>query len=235
LSRKKRHQERVEHRKKSNHCWEDMHMGPNQKIRRDLLSFSAALMVSILTFAQGLAAQSSSAQKTPEKISVTGHLDLQGMRVKQIITQQRGDKQYLFLRRADKNAFEIVDVTDPAHPALLDRSALSEPRGANVDLPGSGSAMAIAFVPERNSGSGTSPTSAVNLPTESIRLIDLSDPRHPKTIKTFEGVTSVATDDGRRLVFLVNTEGLWIVSHHRNHPLPVCTSESELESMPDCQ
>jgi hypothetical protein len=209
-------------------------MTAHEKIRPNFLSLSAALFVSILAFAHVLSAQPPRAPQSQEHVSVTGHLDLQGMPVKQILLQQRGDKRCLFLRRADKNAFAIVDVTNPAKPVLVDRDALQQPTGGNVELPPSGSAMAIAFVPDANPGSAA-PPSAASLPTESVRLIDLSDPRHPKTVRTFNGVTTVATDDGRKLVFLANNEGLWIVSHHRDRPLPVCTSESALESVPDCQ
>ena len=203
----------------------------------DFVSISAALTVTILAFAYSSAARPPRAGQSREQISVAGHLDLQGMQVKQMFVQQRGGKSYLLLRRADKNAFAIVNVTDPAKPALTDRDALREPAGAEVDLPGPGSALAIAFVPERGSAPAASvtPVSATTLSTETVRLIDLSDPRNPKTIKVFNKVTSVASDDGRKLIFLVNNEGLWIVSHHRNRPLPVCTSESEIESMPDCQ
>jgi hypothetical protein len=159
------------------------------------------------------------------------------MQVKQIFVQQRSGKSYLLLRRADQNAFAIVNVSDPAKPLLAARDVLREPTGAEVDLPGPGSALAIAFVPERKSAPAASatPASAITLPTESIRLIDLTDPQHPKTVKIFNGVTSVASDDGRKLVFLVNNEGLWIVSHHRNRPLPMCTSESAIGPLPDCQ
>jgi hypothetical protein len=142
-----------------------------------------------------------------------------------------GEKGYLFLRRADKNAFAIVDVTNAAKPVLLDRNALPEPTGGNISLPPSGSALAIAFVPDRKSGptATASAPSAVNLPTETVRLIDLSDPRHPNTVRTFEGVTSVAIDDSRKLVFLANNGGLWIVSH-RELTLPVCSiPEPELD------
>lgn len=44
---------------------------------------------------------------------MVSHLELQGMHVKQMFLQQRGGKNCLFLRRADKNAFAIVDVTNP--------------------------------------------------------------------------------------------------------------------------
>jgi len=156
---------------------------------------------------------------------------LQGMPVKQILQQQRGEKGYLFLRRADENAFAIVDVTNAAKPVLLDRNALPEPTGGNISLPPSGSALAIAFVPDRRSGStaAASAPGAANLPTETVRLIDLSDPRHPNMVRTFEGVTSVAIDDSRKLVFLANNGGLWIVSH-RELTLPLCSiPEPELD------
>jgi len=208
--------------------------------RKSLLDFvfvSASLVVSIFAFANSVEAQRPRTAQSQEQVSVVGHLDLRGMQVKQIFVQQRGGKNYLLLRRADQNAFAIVNVSDPAKPLLADRDDLRQPAGTEVDLPRSGSALAIAFVPERNSAPAASavPASAITLPTESVRLIDLTDPQHPKTVKIFNRVTSVASDDGRKLVFLVNNEGLWIVSHHRNHPLPMCTSESEIEPLPDCQ
>jgi hypothetical protein len=112
----------------------------------------AALFASILAFTRVLAAQSRGPQHSQEQVNVAGHLDLQGKPVKQILQQQRGEKGYLFLRRADKNAFAIVDVTNAAKPILLDRNALPEPTGGNINLPPSGSALAIAFVPDRRSG-----------------------------------------------------------------------------------
>jgi hypothetical protein len=191
----------------------------------------ALAATSILAFTRILAAQSRAPQYSQEQVKVAGHLDLQRMPVKQILRQQRGEKGYLFLRRADENAFAIVGVTNAAKPALLDRNALPEPTGGNISLPPSGSALAIAFVPDRRSGStaAASGPGAANLPTETVRLIDLSDPRHPNTVRTFEGVTSVAIDDSRKLVFLANNAGLWIVSH-RELMLPVSSiPEPELD------
>jgi len=205
--------------------------GGTLRPKSNSLILLAALFPFILAFTCVLAAQSLGPQHSQEQVNVAGHLDLQGMPVKQILQQQRGEKGYLFLRRADKNAFAIVDVTNAAKPVLLDRNALPEPTGGNISLPPSGSALAIAFVPDRRSGSTASASapSAANLPTETVRLIDLSDPQHPNTVRTFEGVTSVAIDDSRKLVFLANNGGLWIVSH-RELTLPVCSiPEPELD------
>jgi hypothetical protein len=204
--------------------------------RSKKISLVVGLLGSILALAPTAGAQSS-ASASPVQVNVAGHVELPGMRVKQMFLQQRGDKSYLFLRRADKNAFALVDVTNPSKPVLVQRHDLEEPAGGSVDLPAQGSALAIALIPTSASGSGASatPAAASALPTETVRLLDTSDPRHPKTIKTFKGVTSITTDDGRRLVFLVNNDGLWVVSHHRNRPLPLCTSEDAETPEPDCQ
>lgn len=208
--------------------------------KKSLLRFasvSVALVVSVLTFACTFEARPPRAVQTLEQIRVAGHLDLQGMQVKEMFLQQRNDKRYLFLRRADQNAFAIVDITNPNRPVLADTSALPELASGSMELPSPGSALAIVLVPEQSSTPAASGTLAsdATLINETVQLIDLSDPREPKTMKVFHSVTSVASDDGRELVFLANKEGLWIVSHHQNRPLPMCTSESAIQPLPNCQ
>ena len=113
-------------------CWaSEVAMNPKAegtfRPESNSLILLAALFASILAFTRVLAAQSRAPQHFQEQVNVAGHLDLQRMPVIQILQQQRGEKGYLFLRRADKNAFAIVDVTNAAKPVLLDRNALPEP------------------------------------------------------------------------------------------------------------
>jgi hypothetical protein len=208
-------------------------MNIRHSIRPGRLAFSVALFASSLAVALYSAAQSTSQTSSKEKIEVVGHLELQGMHVKRIIVQQRDGQYYLYLHRANKNAFAIVDVTDPNKPVLIDRAALQEPAGGSVELPAPGSVFGLAFAPDK--GQSSMPDSSATLPTESVRLKDLTDPKHPKIVKTFDGVTSVTTDDGRKLVFIVNNEGLWIVKHYQKRPLPVCTSDADSAAFPQCQ
>ena len=205
--------------------------------KKGLLDFGlvSVLVASVLTFACSVDARPPRAVQTQEQIIVAGRLDLQGIQVKQMFLQQRDDKSYLFLRRADQNAFAIVDVTNPNHSVLAGKNALQDLAGGSVELPPPESTLAIVFVPEQSSTSVASGTLASDVTLMNVRLIDLSDPREPKTMKVFNSVTSVASDDGRELVFLANNEGLWIVSHHQNRPLPMCTSESAIEALPNCQ
>jgi hypothetical protein len=163
-----------------------------------------------------------------EYIQVRGHLPLEGMRVNQMFIQQRGEKTYLFLHRPDAHAYALVDVTKPDAPKLVSRDDI---KGGQVEGPATGSVLAINVVPE----SGSTQSSATSLPTETIHFLDLSDPKNPKSVKSFQGVTAVYPDDSRKLVYLVNSDGLWIVSHRMTHPLPLCNSESALTPEPDCQ
>ena len=73
-------------------------------------------------------------------------------------------------------------------------------------------------------------------------MLDLSDPKNPKTLETFNKVTSILPDGGHDLIYLTNDEGLWILRY--NHPSliepskkkPPCDSNAEIQAMPtDCQ
>ena len=193
---------------------------------------SARFIFLTVLFAPLALPSNSFAQNTngQEHIRVLSHLDLSGMHVNQMFIEQRGDKVYLFLHRPTKQAYALVDVTNPEHPILASRDVTKSDSG-RTEGPANGSVFALTVTPENASA----PTSAPPLPKETVNLVDLSDPKNPKTVKTFKGVTAVYPENGRKLVYLVNDEGLWVVSHGMTHPLPLCNSESALTPEPDCQ
>jgi len=166
-----------------------------------------------------------------EHIQVAGHLPLENMQVNQMFVEQRGSRVYLFLHRPSKRAYAVVDVTRPDEPALLNRDAFKESNSSRMEGPATGSVFAINATPESESGNPQSPA----LSTETIQFVDMSNPKDIKTVRTFKGVTAMYPDDSRKLVYVVNNDGLWIVSHHMTHPLPLCNSESALTPEPDCQ
>jgi len=166
-----------------------------------------------------------------EHIRVVGHLPLQNMHVNQMFVQQRGSKTYLFLHRPTKQAYAVVDVTTPGSPVLVSRDTLKESSATQIEGTAPGSAFAIAVTPENSAESQGSTA----LASETVQFVDMSNPKSAKTVKIFKGVTSIYPDDGRKLVYLVNGDGLWIVSHNMTHPLPLCNSESALTPEPDCQ
>jgi len=183
---------------------------------------------------------SASEQPTPKPTEVPAiviaHLPLPQATGSQMLLQKEEGKQYLYVQQATKQGFMIVDVTKPEKPSLLKRTAESNQATAgNLQIVSPD--VAIAEAPERK------PTTLTqsNHPTETVRLLDLSDPRNPKTLETFTKVTSLLPDGGHGLIYLTNNEGLWILRYSRPARLepakkkPPCDSESEIMAMPpDC-
>jgi len=168
---------------------------------------------------------------------VIAHLRLQEAPGGEMILQTRGDKQYLYVQIASKQGFTVVDVTKPAAPSLVNRASSSSDASAGkleIVSPDVG----LAEVPDKNS-KGT--IRSADNPTETVKVLDLSDPAHPKVLQTFNGVTSTLQEPGRGLIYLANNDGLWILNHSKPGLTPAkkkrpCGSEDALSSMPpDCQ
>jgi hypothetical protein len=168
--------------------------------------------------------------------TVIAHLPLPQATGNQMLLQKENGKEYLYVQQASKQGFMIVDVSKPEKPNLLKRSAQSDQAtSGNLDIVSPD--VAIAQAPEKTSGTLTSS----NHPTETVRVLDLSDPRNPKTLETFTKVTSVLPDGAHGLLYIANSDGLWVLRYNRPSLLEPakkkarCDSESEIAAMPpDC-
>lgn len=173
------------------------------------------LALFVLTFAAG-------ARATEEPVKVIAHIPLPGAAVRQMFVQRHADKQYLYLQQ--KVHFTVVDVTDPKKPSVVNRVASS---GTMESI---GHGLALTMAPEK-----TTPSQPSTVSPQVVHVMDLSDPMHPRSIRAFNGVTSILSDDARKLIFITNNEGLWVLSHNQTHHLPLCTSEDALNPNADCQ
>jgi hypothetical protein len=167
---------------------------------------------------------------------VIAHLPLPQATASQMLLQKDNGKTYLYVQQASKQGFMIVDVTKPEFPALLKRTSESTHATAG-NLQMVSPDVAIAEAPERKPNTLTSTAH----PTETVRVLDLSDPRNPKTLQEFNGVTGILPDGNHGLIYLTNDQGLWVL-RYRRPPLiepakkkPPCDSESAIMAMPpDC-
>jgi hypothetical protein len=196
----------------------------------------AALLLLLPGFAAGASEQPSS-KPTDVPATVIAHLPLPQATGNQMLLQKEKGKVYLYIQQAAKQGFMIVDVSKPELPALLKRTAESN-QATSGNLEMVSPEIAIAEAPEKTSTTLTSNSH----PTETVRVLDLSDPKNPKTLETFNKVTSLLPDGGHGLIYLTNNDGLYVLRY--NHPSrfepaktkPPCTSESEIQAMPpDCQ
>ena len=205
------------------------------KTFRKAAAQTCALVCAIL-IALASASDQPAPKPTDVPATVIAHLPLPQATGSQMLLQKENTKQYLYVQLATKQGFMIVDVTKPEKPSLLKRTAESNQSTAG-NLQMVSPDVAIAEAPGKTPATLTSS----NHPTETVRVLDLSDPRNPKTLETFNKVTSILPDGGHGLIYLTNNEGLWILRYNRPSRLepakkkPPCDSESEIMSMPpDC-
>src|SRR5580700_4625904 len=197
--------------------------------------------IALLAFFVISVALSPAADEPPKKptdvpATVIAHLPLPQATGNQMLLQKEEGKQYLYVQQASKQGFMVVDVSKPEKPTLLKRTAQSN-QATTGDLEMVTPNVAIAEAPEKKPTTLTSS----NHPTETVRVVDLSDPRNPKTIQEFNGVTSLLPDGGHGLIYLTNNEGLWVLRYSRAALLEPakkkkpCDSEAEIMAMPpDC-
>jgi hypothetical protein len=197
-----------------------------------------ALMLSLVLLPAVLACASEQPTPKPTDVPATviAHLPLPQATGNQMLLQRENTKLYLYIQQSGKQGFMVVDVSRPEKPSLLKRTAESN-QSTSGNLQMVSPDVAIAEAPEKTPTTLTSS----NRPTETVRVLDLSDPRNPKTLETFNKVTSILPDGSHSLIYLTNNEGLWILRY--NHPSLLepakrkqpCDSSSSIMAMPpDC-
>jgi hypothetical protein len=194
--------------------------------------------LSLLLLFVPLASASEPAVPKPTDVPATviAHLSLPQATGSEMLLQKEDAKQYLYVQQAAKQGFMIVDVSKPEHPSLLKRTAeQTQATAGNLQIVSPD--VAIAEAPEKTPATLTSNAR----PTETVRVLDLSDPANPKTLETFNKVTSLLADGHHGLIYLTNNEGLWVLRYNRPAPLepakkkPLCDSNAEIMAMPpDC-
>jgi hypothetical protein len=172
---------------------------------------------------------------TSIEAKVVGHLPLPGNSARQMFVQRIGRKDYLYVQQSSRSGFTVIDVTKPQKPRVV--SHVSQ---GNLTLLNPG--LALSETPEKptnaklSSSIGDKSTGfgASNVP-ESVRVLNISDPVHPRTLETFDDVTSIARDDARSLLYVANAGGIWIVSHKQVLRRHLCGSSDAISSaIPNC-
>jgi hypothetical protein len=204
--------------------------------RRRLLGCAPVLSLLILSVLLASAGENPAQKPTDVPATVIAHLPLPLATGSQMLLQKENSKQYLYVQQAAKQGFMIVDVTKPEKPTLLKRTAESN-QATQGNLQIVSPDVAIAVAPEKTPATLTSS----NHPTQTVRILDMSDSRNPKTLETFNSVTSLLPDSHRGLIFLTNNEGLWVLRYIRPALLEPakqkkpCGSEADIQAMPpDC-
>jgi hypothetical protein len=143
------------------------------------------------------------ASKQPQdEIAVVGHVPLVSGPVTRFLITQHYSSAYLYAEHGEGKSVTLIDVTKVAQPAVL--ADMPYPADA-----GSGSLFVVAGT-AAVVGAGQPAVPTTTAP-QTIRIMDFSNPQHPKVGREFAGVTAISRDDRRGLIFVANGEGIWIL------------------------
>lgn len=148
--------------------------------------------------------------KSPE---VVAHVPLGSGATSQMFTRRDNKgRLYLYALHANGEAVSVVDITNATKPQLITQVPYPSPTGyGNIQTIGVNTAL-VETVDQP-------PAAPIALPAKNLALLDISNPAAPNITLKFAGVTAVSRDDSRGLLFIANSEGLWVV-HHFEPPDP---------------
>lgn len=139
-----------------------------------------------------------------DSIEVVGHIPLVGGPIADFVSTQHYSSYYLYAEHVNGEQITLTDVTRTAYPAVL----------ADVPyMPGGGAEGLVAVAGTAALVSQGKSASKPAAP-ETVRIMDFSDPQHPKVAREFAGVTAIGRDNNRGLVFIANPEGIWILQQN---------------------
>lgn len=142
------------------------------------------------------------ADRAQDQIRVEAHLTIPGAPITQFAATTHYNRSYVYAERGPGQPVTLLDVTNPAQPVVLSQ-VTSSTSALTGDL------VAVAGTAALSTSSAASTVPA----TQTLHLMDLSDPANPKVTQQFDGVTAVQRLPNG-LIMLANAEGVWILSQH---------------------
>lgn len=144
-------------------------------------------------------------RKAPEarqdQIELVAHISLAGGPITRFLVTQHYRQDYLYAEHESSRAVTLIDVTNTSQPRLL--ADVAYPQGEADNL------VAVT-------GNAVLATNAANTPSaapapQTFRIMNFANPLHPEVKQQFDNVTAIARDEKRGLIFLANSDGLWIL------------------------
>jgi hypothetical protein len=202
-------------------------------IMRNRMSSPLVLMAFLAAMAPGADAKHRAATPSQQPATVVAHVPLAAFPTNRMNLQENGGKQYLYISANSSQGVTVVDVTNPSQPNVIRQLAWpNQASSGRLQLVSGG--LALAEGPD----SGSMATDPVPS-TRTVKVLDLSDPANPRAMLSFSGVTSTLNDEAHNLVYITNSEGLWIVRNDqalvafaRPH---ACTSDDAYNDVASCQ
>jgi hypothetical protein len=179
-----------------------MHRMRTTKLRESKLS-RVTVLITLLLVTLGSASAKSRKVKSENEAHVVAHISFSGLSaVDMAMHIKASDKYYLYVQHSQDEGVSVIDVSKPGQSKSL--GVISWPdRGVSSRMVVTGDTAII-------SESETVPTSG-GRSRDQLVLWDLSNPVSPRVVQKFTGVIKWLQDD-RNFIYVLNDEGLWVVS-----------------------
>ena len=208
-------------------------MKNSKSTKQTLMAPALTLLGLFVAMAPAALAKHRSSTPAQTPVTVIAHVAMPGTPASGMLLKEDGETRYLYLEQASQNGFAIVNVTNPSKPELIKRAEpANNAFGGELRLVSGGLALAEAV--EADSAAADPPPS-----TSTVRILDFSEPANPRAILSFSGVTSTLADEGRSLIYITNSEGLWILRNNQALAEAAkphrCTTADAFDDVATCQ
>jgi hypothetical protein len=166
-------------------------------------SMTLALLITVLMVSTGVSAKAHKPKKSNNQAHVVAHLSLTGLSAVDMAMQRKAnDKYYLYVQHSRDQGITVIDVTKPLHPKAVGVTPWPDPaQSSRMNVTGDLAIIAENDIPVMRSVSSN----------EDLVFWDLSNPAAPQVVQKFSGVVKWLQDE-RNFVYVLNGEGLWVVS-----------------------
>ena len=177
-----------------------------KSVRSRLLRFnSAALAVLTIVFlvSGGASAKNHKVKTSDNQADVVAHISFPGLSAVDMAMQKKvNDKYYLYVQHSKDQGISIIDISKPAQPKTVGVIPWPDPAvSGRMNVTGDLAIIAqTADRPMRGSASN-----------DDLVLWDLSNPAAPRVVQKFSGVVKWLQDE-RNFIYVLNGDGLWVVS-----------------------
>ena len=176
----------------------------------------------LLAIVLGVTVSSASAKEHKPKQSavesqVVAHISFSGLSAVDMAMQKKvNNKYYLYVQHSKDQGISIIDISKPAQPKAVGVIPWPDPTvSSRMNLTGDLAIIAETGVPPMHNSS----------PDDDLVLWDLSNPATPRVVQKFSGVVKWLQDE-RNFIYVLNGDGLWVVSEPADLPEQIESSNS---------
>ena len=173
---------------------------------RALALFTVALVVTV----GNVSAKEHRPKESGAVSQVVAHVAFSGLSAVDMAMQRKAnDKYYLYVEHSKDQGISIIDISKPTQPKSVGVIPWPDPDlSSRMSLTG-----AVAVISE----SEVLPMRSSKSSTDDLVLWDLSNPTAPRVVQKFSGVVKWLRDE-RNFIYVLNGDGLWVVSEPPDQP-----------------